>query len=196
MLLLPMLDAGDPALGSPIIATDPAALQEPPSAQGVLNTAELQDYLACQGAWALDTATAQAAAAASTGAVGGSASSPPTPAVVPAAAVPVAPHAKKSLGEVVAELAQLAQKLRPKMAAAQQQSQQQQQESQLVEEGTSGGSAEGLEAPESPAPFVTAAEAAAGSGAASGADVIHSMPLKLAVVSASISGYLERSCVV
>jgi hypothetical protein len=100
----------------------------------------------------------------------------------------VAAHANKSLGKVVAELAQLAQKLRPKLAAAQQQQQQQPQESQSVEEGASSGSAEGLEAPESRAAVVTAAEAAAGSGAAPGADVIHSMPLKLAVVSASYCG--------
>jgi hypothetical protein len=70
------------------------------------------------------------------------------------------------------------------MAATQQQGQQQQQEPTAAEEGASSSSAEGIEAPECPAPVVTAAEAAAGSGAAPGADVIHSMPLKLAVVSA------------
>jgi hypothetical protein len=105
--------------------------------------------------------------------------------LVPAAAATIAPHANKSLGVVVAELAQLAQKLRPKMAAAQQQDQQQ--EPHAVQEGASSGSAQGIEAPEGPAPILTAVEAAAGSGAAPGADVIHSMPLKLAVVSASKS---------
>lgn len=170
------LPTGDPALGTPIISSNPAALQEAPSAQIVINTAELQDYLACQGAWALDPApTTQPAAGAASGA-----SRPATPA--PAAGQASKPQGHTALGEAVAELAHLAQKLRPKLAAAQVTKEQTQHGQEPVSVATTDGDQESLEAEAEAAPVESAAEAAAGTGAAPGADVIHSMPLKLAVV--------------
>lgn len=184
------MSAGDPALGTPVVSNDPAALHEPPSAQRVINTSELRDYLAGEGAWALPPA------AVPTG---------PTAAGVQAVPAPPPPQSHKALGEVVADLAKLSQKLKPQLAAAQQAQKQclqeqhctQQPGAELLEgdgvqaaaEDTSnavvpagGDAAEGITAGPGPT-LVTAAEAASGSGAAPGADVIHTIPLRLAVVS-------------
>jgi hypothetical protein len=166
---------GDSSLGTPIIQTDPAALQEAPSAQHVINTSELRDYLTGQGVWALlDAGPAPAAVP-----VTSTTSRPTTPAVQ---APP--PQPSKALGEVVADLAKLSQQLktRPAFSAQppQQQAQLQQEETPAEQSDTTGAEARTGAAHQQP--VVTAAEAAAGSNAAPCADVIHSIPLKLAVV--------------
>lgn len=136
----------------------------------MINTAELRDYLAGQGAWALDATPPTAPPT-------GSASGASRPATPPAAGQASKPQGHKALGEVVAELARLAQRLRPKLAAWQQRQ-------QVSQEATAAEGEQGaLQAEDEAVPVESAAEAAAGSGAAPGADVIHSMPLKLAVVS-------------
>lgn len=170
---------GDPSLGSPIISSDPATLQEAHTTKLVINTAELRDYLCCQGAWAVEPAPAAAVSSAG--------SRPVTPAMQPPR-----PQLNKALGEVIGELAQLSQKLRPKLQAAaattvpqpQQPTEPQQpgQGSEPAADGEGEGSGE-LGPAAAAKPVVSAAGAAAGSGAAPGADVIHTIPLKLAVVS-------------
>lgn len=180
-------DIGHPSLGTPIINSDPAALHEAPSTQQVINTAELRDYLASQGAWALPPTPA----AASAPAPAGSAIRPSTPSLLGPPAQQT-PQSNKALGEVVAELAKLSQKLAPKLAAMQQQRQQQEQEAPTQDGPVSedkGSSSVLLEGDETAAdvtasePVVSAAEAASGTGAAPGAEIIHTIPLKLAVVS-------------
>lgn len=188
------MSAGDPALGTPVVSSDPAALHEPPSAQRVINTSELHDYLAGEGAWTLPPAAAPAAAP--TG---------PTAAGVQAVPAPPPPQSHKALGEVVVDLAKLSQKLKSHLTAAQQAQKQRLQEQQCRQqpgaqllEGdgvqaaaddassavvpADGDAAEGITAGPGPT-LVSAAEAASGSGAAPGADVIHTIPLRLAVVS-------------
>jgi hypothetical protein len=191
------LCAGDPALGTPVINTDPAALHEAPSAQQVINTAELRDYLAGQGAWAVPPALLAAAAPAPAPPAG--ASRPSTPALQ-APLVAQVPQSNKALGEIVAELAKLSQKLKPKLASIQQLGKQVQQQQQHAAEGereqeasADGGkdSEEFVQEPDAaaavPAARVpTAAEVAAGTGAALGAETIHTIPLKLAVVSRTL----------
>jgi hypothetical protein len=185
------LCAGHPALGKPVINSDPSGLHEAPSAQQVINTAELQDYLAGQGAWAVPPALLAAGAGAS--AAGASRPSTPAPQATLVAQIPQS----KALGEVVAELAKLSQKLKPKLASIQQlstQVQQQQQhasEDEREQEASMNGDQDSTELVEEPdaaaavpaARVPTAADVAAGTGAAPGADIIHTIPLKLAVVS-------------
>lgn len=191
------MPTGDPALGTPVVSSDPEALHEPPSAQRVINTSELRDFLAGEGAWALPPAAAPAAAP--TG---------PTAAGVQAVPALPPPQSHKALGEVVADLAKLSQKLKPQLAAAQQAQKQRPQEQQCTQQpgaellegdGTQaaaddtssdavpadGDAAAGIAAGPGPA-LVSAAEAASGSGAAPGADVIHTLPLRLAVVSVGL----------
>lgn len=135
--------------------------------------------MCCKGAWALD-----AAAATPGGCNNGS--RPTTPGAL--AQEPI--QANKALGEVVAELARLAQRLRPGMrvghhphvvpqpptaSAAQ---------PQLTQGTTSGSPDMSCSEVADVQQVVSAAEAASGSGAAPGADIIHGIPLKLAVVSA------------
>jgi hypothetical protein len=79
----------DVSLGSPVVAASPETAAEPSSAQQALNTAELHEYLAGQGEWAMPADALSSTAA--------------------GVAAGVQQHA--ALGRVVAELAAFAQKL-------------------------------------------------------------------------------------
>lgn len=160
---------------------------EPPGAGDSADAAELQEYLHAQGDWAAAAATAATAlgSAMAPHAGGGS--------MHGAGAAEATEQCSAAVAEVVAELAALAQKLHrngwkptPRRAAA---------PAAAADAGQapapdSPQTGAGLPAPDASggnagelAAFVTAAEAAAGSGAAPGADVIQTIPLKLAVVS-------------
>eukprot|EP00878_Enallax_costatus_P044531 GHUV01053192.1.p1 GENE.GHUV01053192.1~~GHUV01053192.1.p1 ORF type:complete len:383 (+),score=153.40 GHUV01053192.1:92-1240(+) len=165
---LALFTAGDPSLGTPVLSQGPVS-KETEQTSRIMNTAELQDYLAGQGEWSPPVEVAAPTAPSSR--PGTASSARPATASTDSKALS---QQSATLGRLVAELAAFAQKLQGHPATA-----------LPAVEPDAKGDAQALS---------TTAGAAAAQPIDAAAQTVQSIPLKLAVVSASSSMSVGWCC--